>query len=156
MRKRTNIGLRIEAVAEDKLYTFTKMAKEMDVSYRTLQNILSSQSNVGSKFIIKFCTKFGVSYRWLLTGEGDMYSNHCNSPSLPDDLKEQLLQSAQNNAITLDAEILLRLKHSLKNYPISNKQFMSEIDLKQPENLEILRTVVKEVIAKEKEKRADN
>ena len=78
------------------------------------------------------------------------------SVRLPTSLRDTLKRKAKEGSRSLHAEILLRLENSLQNEPISNKQFMAEIDLKEPQNLEILRTVVKEVIAKEKEKRAEN
>lgn len=74
MKEKTEFGVRIEALSKSERMNFKEIAKEIGVSYRTMQNVIGIQSNVKSDFAIKLCTRFGVSYRWFFTGEGVMYS----------------------------------------------------------------------------------
>lgn len=52
-----------------------KLAKELDVSQTAIGNYENGTQVPGGGFILTFCEKFGLEPRWLLTGEGAMYSN---------------------------------------------------------------------------------
>ena len=68
-------------------------------------------------------------------------------------LRKELETKAKENGRSLNTEIVMMLENALKDNALTKKQFLKEIDLKTPENLEILREVVRDTIKKEKEQK---
>ena len=69
-------------------------------------------------------------------------------------LREELETKAKKKGRSLNTEIIAMLKKGLQaSKSLSNKQFLADIDLKKPENLTILRSVVREVIEEDKRKK---
>lgn len=65
---------RIKELASDQGMDLTEFAREIDVSYRTLQNYTGGVSPPKMQFYERVCERFGVSADWLLFGFAPKYS----------------------------------------------------------------------------------
>jgi hypothetical protein len=68
-------------------------------------------------------------------------------------LRKELETKAKESGRSLNTEIVMLLENALQDNALTKKQFLKEIDLKTPENLEIIREVVRDTIKKEKEQK---
>ncbi len=84
MRKITPILSRIKKILDAR--TDKEMTKKWGISYSTLDT-WKNRDKIPEKRLVDFSLKYGVSFDWLLTGEGEMYpqnkslvvkSNHIN------------------------------------------------------------------------------
>lgn len=65
---------RIKEIASDQGMDLTEFAKEIGVSYRTLQNYTGGVSPPKVQFYERVCERFGVSANWLLLGITPKYT----------------------------------------------------------------------------------
>lgn len=55
--------------------TATELAKEIDISQSSLNNVVNGNNLPSSKLLIELATKKNLSIDWLLLGEGEMLRN---------------------------------------------------------------------------------
>jgi len=53
--------------------TATELAKEIDISQSTLNNVVNGNNLPSAKLLIELATKKNLSIDWLLLGEGEMF-----------------------------------------------------------------------------------
>lgn len=71
-----SIGIRLKAVRKDKKLTQTQFASAIDYSKLQICFIETGRNNTTNELIQKVVSVFGVNYEWLMTGKGEMYSEH--------------------------------------------------------------------------------
>lgn len=67
------MNTRIKKVLVDSKYTQVKFADKIGISRTGLQKLISGENNPSEQTIRAICSEFGISRRWLETGEGEMY-----------------------------------------------------------------------------------
>jgi len=70
-----NIGDRIKYLQKERHLTQTEFAEEVGIDQSYLSALEKSKRIPSEQLILGICRAFGVSYDWLTTGEGEMYSN---------------------------------------------------------------------------------
>ena len=68
-----SINKRLKMVIEDNGMSIKEFSELCDIPYRSIQNYLLGERNIGADALKKVCTRLGININWLLTGEGSMY-----------------------------------------------------------------------------------
>ena len=55
-----------------KVKSQNEIADNMDITPQVITEILGGRMNLNAEKAVKFCTLYGFSVEWLLTGEGEM------------------------------------------------------------------------------------
>ena len=98
------VGERLKIIRKDKNMTQKKFADFLGVSKTLVSQIEVSQIKASKNIIFKICTKCGIREKWLLTGEGKMYSK-----ASPKEELKNLLNSSGFESITPTLEELMKL-----------------------------------------------
>ena len=67
------MNTRIKKVLIDSKFTQVKFADTIGISRTGLQKLISGENNPSEQTVRAICSEFGISRRWLETGEGEMY-----------------------------------------------------------------------------------
>ena len=70
-----SIGVRLKAVRKDKKLTQAEFASAIGYSKLQICFIETGRNNTSDELIHKVVSVFGVNLGWLMTGEGEMYSD---------------------------------------------------------------------------------
>lgn len=65
-----SVSERIRRAASDNGMTLKEFSSAIGISYRTVQNYVAEERNVGAEFLAAASERLGVSASWLLTGHG--------------------------------------------------------------------------------------
>lgn len=68
-----SISERLKQVIDNNNMSIKEFSELSDIPYRSLQNYLLEERNIGAEALKKICTRLSVNINWLLTGEGTMY-----------------------------------------------------------------------------------
>ena len=55
-----------------KVKSQNEIAENMDITPQVITEILGGRMNLNTEKVVKFCTLYGISVEWLLTGDGEM------------------------------------------------------------------------------------
>lgn len=70
-----SIGERVREIRTDYGFTQVQLSNAIFVSRALIGNIESGKANVTRRFIKNFCEEFKVNEEWLLTGNGEKYTD---------------------------------------------------------------------------------
>ena len=103
-----NINLRIKTVRDVLKLSQTEFGKRLGLGRSYISAIELGQRNVKDRLIFEICREFGISERWLRTGEGDMYAPKAHPAKVSSmvDLFDQLDTVQQNAVINLIKSML--------------------------------------------------
>ena len=92
------IALRIQNIVQDKKLSIKEFASQIGMSQSNLSNLFAGKvRDLGSEYLTNILIKFPeVNSRWLLTGEGELYTFNVNSLPSYKELQEKNLQLIYN------------------------------------------------------------
>lgn len=92
------IALRIQNIVQDKKLSIKEFASQIGMSQSNLSNLFAGKvHDLGSEYLTNILIKFPeVNSRWLLTGEGELYTFNVNSLPSYKELQEKNLQLIYN------------------------------------------------------------
>ena len=127
-------GERIKFLRKDTLHlTLEKFGERLGVKKSTLSTIETGKNNVTNQMRAAICNCYGVSEKWLLTGEGDMF--------VAQDKRAQLMAWAEDVLKDTDESFRWRFVSLLMSLP---EEWWATLEEK-----------AKEIFAEEAERRAD-
>lgn len=85
------ISERLKQVLDAKNMTVTEFSNVTGISYRSAMNYLNEGRDPNVNALIKIYKGIKINITWLLTGEGEMFSNTINENILLDSEKELIL-----------------------------------------------------------------
>ncbi|MBO4654979.1 MAG: helix-turn-helix transcriptional regulator [Bacteroidales bacterium] len=62
-------------ISEKKAHNKTEIATAMGIKPNTFSEILNKRMSLGLQMIEPFCTHYGISIAWLITGQGEMLAD---------------------------------------------------------------------------------
>ncbi len=95
---RTNLGMTMEAFGD-----------RIGLSRQAISNIESGRRNVTDRMIMAICREFGVSEKWLETGEGAMFQAETEEGRHLKNLIDEVLANRDDKFRTALLEIILQL-----------------------------------------------
>ena len=115
------MNTRIKKVLIDSKFTQVKFAEIIGISRTGLQKLISGENNPSEQTVRAICSGFGISRRWLETGEGEMYEE--NDSLSPREVQMMLRGSFSDEqiawAITMlqqPTEVLQGMTQMLRDY----------------------------------------
>lgn len=66
-------GERVRILRKKESLTLEKFGKQLGVGKSTISDIENGRRNLTESMTKSICREFGVDYRWLTTGDGDMF-----------------------------------------------------------------------------------
>lgn len=88
------------------------LADKVDYNYQTFSQAKNGNERyLTTKFIVKFCTKFGFNASWMMSGKGDMEINNkiMETPSVchPQDRYDVYIELIRNNSKLAESNNIL-------------------------------------------------
>lgn len=111
------ISERLKQVLDAKNMTVTEFSNVTGISYRSAMNYLNEGRDPNVDALIKIYKGIKINITWLLTGEGEMFSNTINESILLDSEKELILNyrempiDLKNSLFTFLKEIKRAIKY---------------------------------------------
>ena len=109
------ISKRLHTLLKNKNISISKFSELTGIPYRTLQNYLGGTRSPTTENLIILCTRMGINFNWLLTGQGDMYLNSLDPTPTNDPTHAEIVQYFKNK--TLAKRINWKLINLEKNDP---------------------------------------
>lgn len=136
-----NIAIRLKFLIENLELTSSQFADKCDIARPTLSQLLSGRNKKISNLIIEQIHNAypTLSVMWLLFGEGDMWSSHCDGNSIKSQdpiLRDQSVTEATSEAIHSSNgnmadkanSSLDNMQNSLKNAPVESDFITNDKD----------------------------
>ena len=110
------ISERLKQVLDAKNMTVTEFSNVTGISYRSAMNNLNEGRDPNVDALIKIYKGIKINITWLLTGEGEMFSNTINKNILSDSEKELILNYREMPADFKNAlfTFLTEIKRAIK------------------------------------------
>lgn len=86
---------RLKQVMEVKGFNLKTFAEQADIPYRTLQNYILTNREPSAESLAKLHSQLGINLNWLMSGNGEMFTNNTETIDLTQ-LEKELLASYQS------------------------------------------------------------
>ena len=90
-----NTSERLKQVMEVKGFNLKTFSEQADIPYRTLQNYILTNREPSAESLAKLHSQLGINLNWLMSGNGEMFTNNTEIIDLTK-LEEELLESYQS------------------------------------------------------------
>lgn len=90
-----NTSERLKRIMEAKGFNLKIFAEQADIAYRTLQNYILSGREPNAEALMKLHLRLGINLNWLVSGNGEMFTNNTEIIDLTQ-LEKELLASYQS------------------------------------------------------------
>ena len=90
-----NTSERLKQVMDAKGFNLKTFAEQADIPYRTLQNYILSGREPNAEALMKLHSRLGINLNWLVSGNGEMFTNNTEILDLTE-LEKELLASYQS------------------------------------------------------------
>ena len=86
---------RLKQVMEVKGFNLKTFSEQTDIPYRTLQNYILTNREPSAESLAKLHSQLGINLNWLMSGNGEMFTNNTETIDLTQ-LEKELLASYQS------------------------------------------------------------
>ena len=86
---------RLKQVMEVKGFNLKTFSEQADIPYRTLQNYILTNREPSAESLAKLHSQLGINLNWLMSGNGEMFTNNTEIIDLTK-LEKELLESYQS------------------------------------------------------------
>ena len=90
-----NTSERLKQVMEVKGFNLKTFSEQADIPYRTLQNYILTNREPSAESLAKLHSQLGINLNWLMSGNGEMFTNNTEIIDLTK-LEKELLESYQS------------------------------------------------------------
>ena len=90
-----NTSERLKQVMEVKGFNLKTFSEQTDIPYRTLQNYILTNREPSAESLAKLHSQLGINLNWLMSGNGEMFTNNTETIDLTQ-LEKELLASYQS------------------------------------------------------------
>lgn len=90
-----NTSERLKQVMEGKGFNLKTFSEQADIPYRTLQNYILTNREPSAESLAKLHSQLGINLNWLMSGNGEMFTNNTEIIDLTK-LEKELLESYQS------------------------------------------------------------
>ena len=90
-----NTSERLKQVMEVKGFNLKTFSEQTDIPYRTLQNYILTNREPSAESLAKLHSQLGINLNWLMSGNGEMFTNNTEIIDLTK-LEKELLESYQS------------------------------------------------------------
>ena len=90
-----NTSERLKQVMEVKGFNLKTFSEQADIPYRTLQNYILTNREPSAESLAKLHSQLGINLNWLMSGNGEMFTNNTETIDLTQ-LEKELLASYQS------------------------------------------------------------
>ena len=100
---RNGIPNRVKSVREELHLTQIEFAREIDTSRSQLSSVETGRVNPSNEWLDKITLRFGVSPRWLRSGEGERYEKKTKLHSSMEQIYQFLENDEQARSVVMEA-----------------------------------------------------